>query len=320
MKIAILVAALFALSIDMAAAAGLERIVVRSPIANSGTLEGAVWYPCAETPKIVKFRGVELAGVPDCDVAGTSLPLIVISHGARGWFGGHHDTAAALADAGYVVAAITHPDKGRSWQTNRPAEIKGLIDYMLEGWGARSRLDADRIGFFGFSRGAYTGLVSIGGVPKFRKLILHCLFAWSDPMCKSPDESGSSDEPVVKVDGFTHDPRIKAAVIAAPIGMVFSGDGLSEITAPVQLWRAERDELLIHPNHAEVVYEALPAKPEYHVVPKAGHFAFLAPCNDVQFAAAKFICEDAPGFDRVQFHADMNAQIARFFDLRLDPQ
>ena len=36
------------------------------------------------------------------------LPLVVFSHGTAGWFGGHHDTAAALADAGFVVAAINH--------------------------------------------------------------------------------------------------------------------------------------------------------------------------------------------------------------------
>jgi len=42
-------------------------------------------------------------------VTGAKLPLVVSSHGRGGWFGLHHDTAEALADAGFVVAAINHP-------------------------------------------------------------------------------------------------------------------------------------------------------------------------------------------------------------------
>ena len=41
-------------------------------------------------------------GAKDC-------PVIVISHGSGGSFLGHHDTAETLADAGFVVAAISHP-------------------------------------------------------------------------------------------------------------------------------------------------------------------------------------------------------------------
>src|SRR5690242_20142895 len=78
-------------------------------------LSGAIWYPCAGEPKQVELGDLALAvdqglqGVKDCAVTGAKLPLVVISHGTKGWFGGHHDTAAALADAGFVVAAINHP-------------------------------------------------------------------------------------------------------------------------------------------------------------------------------------------------------------------
>ena len=36
------------------------------------------------------------------------------------------------------------------------------------------RIDRDRIGFFGFSMGGYTGLVVIGGNPDFRKDLPGC--------------------------------------------------------------------------------------------------------------------------------------------------
>jgi predicted dienelactone hydrolase len=70
-----------------------------------------------------------LVGVKDCPITGAKLPLVVSSHGTAGWFGGHHDTAAALADAGFVVAAINHSGNDRSKSDDlsvfgsRPADI-----------------------------------------------------------------------------------------------------------------------------------------------------------------------------------------------------
>ena len=77
-------------------------------------LSGAIWYPCQAEPKHVDLgdqgAGVDygLVGVKDCPITRAKLPLVVSSHGTAGWFGGHHDTAAALADAGFVVAAMNH--------------------------------------------------------------------------------------------------------------------------------------------------------------------------------------------------------------------
>jgi hypothetical protein len=112
-------------------------------------LSGAIWYPCQAEPKHVDLgdqgAGVDygLVGVKDCPITGAKLPLVVSSHGTAGWFGGHHDTAAALADAGFVVAAINHSgdngnDRSKSddlsvlgsrpadiafFRTNRPAPV-----------------------------------------------------------------------------------------------------------------------------------------------------------------------------------------------------
>jgi predicted dienelactone hydrolase len=92
-----------------ASAAGIQLLE-----SNPG-LSGAIWYPCAREPKQVALGVLavnaefELTGVQDCPVTGTRLPLIVFSHGRGAWFGAHHDTAEALADAGFIVAAINHP-------------------------------------------------------------------------------------------------------------------------------------------------------------------------------------------------------------------
>ena len=45
---------------------------------------------------------------PKSAVHGQALPLVVVSHGIGSPFLGHAATAVALADAGYVVVAVTH--------------------------------------------------------------------------------------------------------------------------------------------------------------------------------------------------------------------
>ncbi|WP_246648833.1 alpha/beta hydrolase family protein [Bradyrhizobium canariense] len=151
----------FFFGLTAANAAGVRNFDI--PAAAAGpAIRLLVWTPCAEPPKEMDARGAIFFAVPGCSVTGEKLPLIVISHGRRGWFGGHHDTAAALADAGFVVAALNHP--GDTWRdasrtdslsvlVERPADIKRLIDYMLESWPDASRIDARHIGLYGFSFG-----------------------------------------------------------------------------------------------------------------------------------------------------------------------
>lgn len=301
-------------------AAGIQRIEVPGE-AGAAPLVGAVWTPCAAPLETVRLRRLVVPGVKDCPLEGEGLPLVVLSHGAKGWFGGHHDTAAALADAGFAAVAITHPDEpGRAWRSGRPAAVKRLIDHMLETWPEGARLDASRIGFFGFSRGGYTGLVLVGGRPDFRLFALHCEAVPDDRLCQLTGRSagGRAAGNAAPVMSPTHDRRIKAAVIAAPLGLVFDAEGLRDVTVPIQLWRPEHDVLASHPYNAEAVYQALPMKPDYRVARGAGHFAILAPCSPPQARAVPKLCNDAPGFDRVVFHKTFNAEIVSFFRTQLN--
>ena len=65
----------------------------------------------------------------DADVVGGNHPLIVLSHGT----GGFYDTALILAHAGFVVAALTHPqdnshDGSRATDLPaRPRQLRNLI-------------------------------------------------------------------------------------------------------------------------------------------------------------------------------------------------
>lgn len=117
----------------------------------------------------------------------------------------------------------------------------------------------------------------------------------------------------VKVD-WTHDPRIKAVVSAAPaVGFAFGKVGLANLRRPVQLWRAADDQVLPHPYYAEQVRLDLPTPPEMHVVPHAGHYDFLAACSGELARQVPDICKSEPDFDRAAFHREFDEAVVRFF-------
>jgi predicted dienelactone hydrolase len=149
-------------------------------------LSGAIWYPCAAEPTHVALGSLsvgadfDLKGVEDCPATGAKLPLVIFSHGR---FGANHDTAEALADAGFVVAAINHPgdtfsDSSRrdtlSVWGSRPVDIMRLLDFVLNDWKDRAIIDLAKVGFFGFSIGGSTGLALMGAKPDFGRVASLC--------------------------------------------------------------------------------------------------------------------------------------------------
>jgi predicted dienelactone hydrolase len=314
--------AAFCLITQRAEAAGLQLISVP---AESGApdLQAVVWSPCVQQLGEIRLRSTTLAATQDCPVSGEKLPLIVISHGYGGSFVSHHDTAEALADGGFVVVALNHPiDAGSSDMSRadtlaafaeRPADITRVIDYMLAVWPDRAKLDPENIGFFGFSRGGYTGLVDAGANPDLRKAVAFCPERSPKPSCAQLQRGE------IPTQAFAHDLRIKALVIADPaFGPVFEPGGLEGVRIPIQLWASELsgedrtgDEVTF--DFVSAIERDLPVKPDYHFVRDAGHFAFLTPCSPDLAKRHPEICSDRPGFDRVAFHTEFNTAVLGFF-------
>ena len=297
----------------LAHAAGFAFIEV--PADKDGpALRGAVWSPCSTPPGRIDLAPLVLQGTRDCPLTGQGLPLIVMSHGTGGSALGHHDTAATLADAGYVVAAISHPgdnfqDLSRQGHLSafatRPVDMKRLTDYMLGAWHRHAQLDASKVGLFGFSRGGYTGLVTIGAVPDWTLRQDLCPPESSRPLCGEIRRKELPAPPA-------RDARIRAAVIVDPLS-VFDAKGLGQVGIPVQLWASALGGDGVTPQSVETVRQGLPSAPDWHVAANAGHFAFLAPCPPALVEAMPAICRDAAGFDRVAFHQTFNAQVLAFF-------
>ncbi|WP_026433559.1 alpha/beta hydrolase family protein [Paracidovorax oryzae] len=294
-------------------AAGLAFIDVPAD-AQGPALRGAVWSPCATPAAPIALPPLVLQGVRDCPVAGSHLPLVVMSHGTGGSALGHHDTAQALADAGFVVAAVHHPgdnfqDLSRQAKlsafTTRPQDMRRLVDYMLGRWPGRAALAPQWVGIFGFSRGGYTALAVAGAQPDWALRRDLCPAGSPLPLCR---EIASGAVPPAT----PPDPRIRAAVVVDPLS-VFNARGLRNVRISLQLWASELGGDGVTPESVRAVRDGLPTAPEWHVARGAAHFAFLAPCSDGMARQAPEICRDGPGFDRTAFHDSFNAAVVAFF-------
>ncbi|WP_341677045.1 hypothetical protein [Niveibacterium sp. SC-1] len=309
-------AGLLALSSCLASAAGFSWISVPAD-ADGPDLKGAVWYPSATPPAALAVGPFTLNVAKDAPLQGDHLPLVVMSHGTGGSVLGHRDTAAALADAGFVVAAINHPgdtaaDLSQQMHLapffSRPRDITRLIDWMTRTWAGATRINDQAIGLFGFSRGGYTGLVSIGAVPDLKLGEAFCVHQPDLPFCA---ELKGPLPPLPSAD-----PRIKAAVIADPLS-VFSAAGLARISVPVQLWASEYGGGGVTPEDVAAVRKGLPDAPDFHSVAGSGHYSFLTPCPAPLAQSLPELCTDHPGFDRAAFHQRFNTQVKAFMRAHL---
>jgi predicted dienelactone hydrolase len=319
-RLRLVLAALLALLLPAPPAFAIGFQLATVPDPEDQPLDIGIWYPSDSpigvTPDALLHRPVARDG----HLTGESLPLIVISHGSGGWLGGHADSAEALAEAGYVVAAPTHTAdnyRDRSGYgtirvlAGRPRQVKRTIDFMLGSWDGKTRIDASRIGIYGFSAGGYTALIAIGGVLDVTRIAVYCRQAAAEPECLNrPQRQGTLESPPPGI--WTHDLRIKAAVIADPgLGFLFDKPALAGVGVPVQLWSANLDEV-VSPRSTDIVRVSLPQPPDYHLVEGAGHYVYLPPCTD-----DVVYCKDRPGFDRAGFHRELNAAMIGFFGAAL---
>jgi predicted dienelactone hydrolase len=298
--------------------------VTRATGADGRPFPVGVWYPTDARPRPTTLLGPLLLDVaPDGPVAGSNLPLVVISHGNGGGPGSHADLALALAAAGYVVAAPMHSgdnyaDQGAvgsvSWLSDRTRQLSATIDHMLGSWPGRDRIDPERVGAFGFSAGGFTVLTAVGAQPDLTVIARHCAES-PEFACellryaKSPLlDAAAPTAPAA----FVPDARIHAAVVAAPgLGFTMGPQSFGNVSVPIQLWSADQDTNVPYASNTRPAREALGPRADFQSVPGAGHFSFLAPCGLLKPPG---LCSDPGDFDRKAFHADMNAAVVAFFD------
>jgi predicted dienelactone hydrolase len=277
-----------------------------------------IFYPAQGEAKLTWLGLTPVMLARDAQVAEGEHPLILISHGTAGSPTSHLDTALALAEQGFIVAALVHNgDNYRDqssvgaphWISDRAFEIVRTTDYMVGAWEQRASVDRDRIGLFGFSAGATTALANIGGVPDFGRVAEACQ---TNPefVCELLAPGAVLSDPPAEV----HDNRIRAALLAAPgFGMAFTPASVQTVTIPVEVWVGASDVNTPSATNAAAIAQLLPSRPRVHVIEGAGHASFLAPCGLTAAIMPPMVCADPGEFDRAAFHRTFNAEVVAFF-------
>lgn len=303
-----------------ARAAGLRDLVI--PADKDGQrILAELWTPCATPASEIVVNSeiwpVAVRGIKDCAITQKNLPLVIISHGLFGDRFSHHDTAEFLADAGFAVVSLDHTqdsvlsynDKSASDISPflvRPIDIKRVMDWLTTHPQAGLDVDQNRVGFFGFSRGGYTGLVLAGAVPDFHHPAFPCLE--KIPLCREMSDNDIPAHPA------GYEPRIKAFVLADPLSFFADKRTLEAVKAPIQLWSSALGGMGVTPENVAAIDQNLPARSEFHRVPNSTHVSFIFPCTPA-FAKTNppVVCTDPPGFDRTEFHKNFNAEVLTFF-------
>jgi predicted dienelactone hydrolase len=240
-----------------------------------------IWYPATvaanaprmsyrhdvKTPSkpdfVINTQGVAADGAPA--ISGQRYPLVVLSHGYRGWASHFSNLAENLASKGYVVAAIDHDDASfdsvRAFQMSfgnvmldRAQDQRQIITRLIADAAAPSatgflaQIDADHIGLIGYSMGGFGALATAGAPYDVEGKTLKQLPATA----RTAMQTGSSDIAL----------KIKALVTLAPWGgqpdtRSWNAEGLSKMTTPILMISGDQDDVVNHKQGVSWLFDNL---------------------------------------------------------------
>jgi predicted dienelactone hydrolase len=85
----------------------------------------------------------------------------------------------------------------------------------------------------------------------------------------------------------------------------------------VLLYSGDGDKLVAFDKNAAALARKLPIAPDFKLLAGAGHFVFMAPCNEDQFIVTPALCTDADGVDREDIHRNLISEAGSFFSRTL---
>ena len=282
--------------------AGLRTAEVPDPEGGQ-RCAAVVVYPSTAPEQPLRLGPYTLDAAGDAPVAAGRFPFVVVSHGTGGSHLLYRELAAHLARAGFVVVLLEHPRNNRNDNSlagthtilaDRPRQVRLAIDWAYADPALAPRLAPDTVAVVGHSLGGYTALAVAGG----------------RPIASARETPDGAEHPVP----VTPDARVRALVLLAPATPWFMAPGaLADVRVPILMLSGERDEAT-PAWHAELVRGGVPdvSRIEYHVVPGAGHYSFLAPFPAHMVSAAFAPSQDPPGFDRARFHRELNMMVKHF--------
>jgi pimeloyl-ACP methyl ester carboxylesterase len=258
----------------------VERVGVAGP--DPRTVRVRLWYPSVSGGQATNYsHRLERIGAPSVAVdypglavasaapAKGRFPLIVMSHGYRGWPELMSFLGENLASKGYVVAAIDHGDRpftdGASFArsfgeviVNRARDQRAVIGFMLRrargpAPAAWPSVDAARgVGLIGYSMGGFGALATAG--------------AGYDPASPTIKQLPPPFQQAVLSSNASILPVVRALVLIAPWGSQpanrsWSNSALSKVTAPTLMISGDQDDIVDYKQGVRFLFDGLSGLP-----------------------------------------------------------
>jgi predicted dienelactone hydrolase len=307
-----------------------------------------IWYPAAAAGKPHETAQDRLFEIPsaskDAPVRPGRLPLILLSHGSGSRAEGMAWIAAALAEAGFIVAGPNHPGTTSGDSTpaatpkiwERTGDMSAVITALTDDPAWQAQIDPHRIGVLGFSLGGSTVLELAGARPDLPAYIRYCQdhpdmmdcrwfaggrgYAGGEQVSVPPFDLARVDK--ARFEQPNRDSRISAVVAVDPgLATVMQPESLKEITAPLTLIN------LGSPGHIPVAVLSDQLATQipgaiYRQVDDANHFSFLPICKPGATEFLRSVGETDPicaetGRPRSDIHAELVALIRQAFEDQL---
>lgn len=267
----------------------------------------AVLYPTSASEQAEGFGPYSLEVAVDAPIAGSDLPVVVLSHGNGGTPWAYRDLAKHLATSGFVVVMPEHIGNSRNDNSlektsanleNRPRHISLAIDAVFGASTIGPHIRRTGVGVIGHSVGAYTALAVAGGKP------------WAAPH----ETSDRQARPV----GVKADDRVRALVLLMPATFWFLADGLKDVSIPILIRSGSRDEITPS-SHAERIKDGVAnaSLVQHEVIEGAGHFSIMSKFPPALTHPKFPPSMDPEGFDRVAYQPTLFADIEGFLNSTL---
>lgn len=299
-------------------------------------LSGFLWYPTdATAPLTYDFESEVWMGtqvVKGAEPASGQFPLVVLSHGMFGNAYNQAWLASALAQRGYVVAAISHPGTS-TWSRDpdltrqlweRPKDVSRVIDHAMTSPDLAGLFDPDKVFMAGHSLGGFTAIALAGGRYDVARLDRFCDETPGELACGILQgwKIGQTPQERVQMEADLSDPRIKAFAVLDPGGIQsFSDASLGEIDRPMLVFGAPiMSSGLTLDIEARALVASLPSGLAQYIEPATlSHFDFLGLCKPGGFELLEkeepgdeIICTDG-GAPREAKHEMIIDSVVSFF-------
>ncbi len=284
-----------------------------------------VWYPTYSRPSPASYAPWTLNVVRYGRSAKGRFPLIILSHDTTATRFSYHETAAILAQSGFVVVAPAHKNDNVNHipypfslrqLTERATELHFALDVALNHKDVRDSVDPERIGILGFGMGASAAFVLGGAKPTGTGWKEYCKNADSKTLYCEPWVSKRIQELVealpLKKDYSKN--NIKAIAAVAPsLSMLFAKDSLQGVASQILLVEAAQDGLNLAPWNTKSLLKNFPQKPNFVRIENVDTADLMSACPPQLRLNIPELCGQVSAPLRIEAHKELNFALTQFF-------